>query len=345
MNQKRLIPGPNDFILYTSTDGAVKIGVVVQGETVWITQKHMAELFGVQVPAISKHLRNIFTSGELFKGAVVSKMEITAADGKAYQTNHYNLDAIISVGYRVNSYQATQFRIWATHTLKEFLTKGFVINDVRLKEGGQLFGKDYFDELLERIREIRASERRFYQKITDIYAQCSLDYDPKAPLTQAFYATVQNKLHWAITGKTAAEIVYATADAKKVHMGLTTWKNAPDGKILKLDTAVAKNYLSEGHIKELNRIVSAYLDLAENRAERQITMSMADWINFLDRFLALSDYPILADKGMVSALEAKLKAAQEYDKYRQTQDQTYLSDFDKQIKHLTSGKGNDGPTY
>jgi hypothetical protein len=345
MNQKRLTPGPNDFILYTSTDGAVKIGVVVQGETVWITQKHMADLFGVQVPAISKHLRNIFTSGELFEGAVVSKMEITAADGKVYQTKHYNLDAIISVGYRVNSYQATQFRIWATHTLKEFLTKGFVINDVRLKEGGQLFGKDYFDELLERIREIRASERRFYQKITDIYAQCSLDYDPQAPVTKAFYATVQNKLRWAITGKTAAEIIYKTADANEAHMGLTTWKNAPDGKILKLDTVVAKNYLSEEHIKELNRIVSAYLDLAENRAERQIAMDMADWIDFLDRFLELSDYPILADKGKVSALEAKLKAAQEYDKYRQTQDRSYLSDFDKQIKHLTSGKGNDYPTY
>jgi hypothetical protein len=342
MNEKSLITDPNDFILYTSTDGAVKIGVIIQDETIWLTQQQIADLFGRDRSVITRHIKNIFETAELLEESNVQKMHFAHS---AKPVALYNLDVIISVGYRVNSYQATQFRIWATHTLKEFLTKGFVINDVRLKEGGQLFGKDYFDELLERIREIRASERRFYQKITDIYAQCSLDYDPKAPLTQTFYATVQNKLHWAITGKTAAEIVYATADAKKAHMGLTTWKNAPDGNILKLDTAVAKNYLSEGHIKELNRIVSAYLDLAENRAERQITMSMADWINFLDRFLELSDYPILADKGMVSALEAKLKAAQEYDRYRQIQDQTYLSDFDKQIKHLTSGKGNDDPTY
>ena len=344
MNDNSLTPETKNFILYTAGENEIKIGVIIQGETVWLTQKHMAELFGVQIPAINKHLGNIFTSGELSEEAVVSKMEITAADGKIYQTKHYNLDAIISVGYRVNSYQATQFRIWATKTLKEYLIKGFVVNDERLKQGGQLFGKDYFDELLERIREIRASERRFYQKITDIYAQCSVDYDPKAPVTQEFYATVQNKLRWAITGKTAAEIIYSSADAEKAHMGLTTWKNAPEGKILKLDTAVAKNYLSEEHIRELNCIVSAYLDLAENRAERQITMSMADWVDFLDRFLELSDYPILADKGKVSALEAKLKAAQEYDRYRQIQDQSYLSDFDKQIRHLTSGRGDDEQT-
>lgn len=343
MNENTLIPHENNFILYTSSDGAVKIGVIVQGETVWLTQKQMSELFGVQVPAINKHLSNIFASGELQEDAVISILETTAADGKTYQTKHYNLDAIISVGYRVNSQQATQFRIWATQILREFIVKGFVLDDERLKQGGTVFGKDYFDELLERIREIRASERRFYQKITDIYAQCSIDYDPKAPITQEFYATAQNKLHWAITGKTAAEIIYTTADAAKANMGLTTWKHAPDGKILKSDTQVAKNYLSEQHISELNRIVSAYLDLAENRAQRQIPMTMADWVAFLDRFLDLSDYPILADKGKVSALEAKLKAAQEYDKFRQIQDQTYLSDFDKQIRHLTSGKDRDDP--
>lgn len=343
MSEKNVIPSPTNFILYTDSDGAIKISVVIQGETVWLTQKQMADLFGIQVPAINKHLRNIFASGELQEDAVISILETTAADGKTYKTKHYNLDAIISVGYRVNSQQATQFRIWATQILHEIIIKGFVLDDERLKQGKSFFGKDYFDELLERIREIRASERRFYQKITDIYAQCSVDYNAKAPVTNEFYATVQNKLHWAIAGKTAAEIIYTTADAKKTHMGLTTWKNAPDGKVLKRDIAIAKNYLSEQHIKELNRIVSAYLDLAENRAERQIPMTMADWAAFLDRFLELSDYPILTDKGQVSALEAKLKAAQEYDKYRQIQDQTYLSDFDRQIKHLTSGKDVDDP--
>lgn len=345
MSKESITPNPTNFIFYTAKSGTVRIGVVVRGETVWLTQKQMAELFGVQVPAINRHLSNIFASGELQESSVISIMEITAADGKTYQTNHYNLDAIISVGYRINSQQATQFRIWATQTLKEYVIKGFVLDDERLRQGGQIFGKDYFDELLERIREIRASERRFYQKITDIYAQCSVDYDAKAPVTKEFYATVQNKLHWAITGRTAAEIVYTTADAEKVHMGLTTWKNAPDGKILKSDTAIAKNYLSEQHIKELNRIVSAYLDLAENRAERQIPMTMTDWIAFLDRFLELSDYPILTDKGRVSALEARLKAAQEFDKYRQTQDQNYLSDFDKQVKRLTSEKDKNDPNH
>ncbi len=345
MTDNELVPSSTNFILYTASDGAIKIGVIVQAETVWLTQKQMAKLFDIQVSSISRHLSNIFNSGELLESAVVSKIETTAADGKSYRTNHYNLDAIISVGYRVNSYQATQFRIWATKTLKEYLIKGFVLDDERLKQGDQLFGRDYFDELLERIREIRASERRFYQKITDIYAQCSVDYDSHAQITKGFYATVQNKLHWAIAGKTAAEIIYTTADAEKIHMGLTTWKNAPDGKMLKSDTTIAKNYLSEQHIKELNRIVSAYLDLAENRAERQITMAMSDWVTFLDRFLQLSDYPILSDRGRVSALEAKLKAAQEYDKYRQIQDQTYLSDFDKEIKHLNAGNEEDDSTH
>jgi len=246
---------------------------------------------------------------------------------------YYNLDAIIAVGYRVNSYQATQFRIWATNHLKEFIIKGFLLDDQRLKQGNQRFGKDYFDELLERIREIRASERRFYQKITDIYA-ISVDYDKNAPVTKEFFASVQNKLHWAITGKTAAEIIYACADAKAPYMGLTNWKQAPGGKILKSDISVAKNYLNESHLKELNRIISAYLDLAESRAERRILMKMTDWIQFLHNFLELSNYPILADKGKVSALEAKLKAEREYEVYQTRQDAEYVSDFDREVKRL-----------
>jgi hypothetical protein len=291
------------------------------------------------VPAVSKHLKNIFESGELDEDSVVSILETTAADGKNYKTKYYNLDAIIAVGYRVNSYQATQFRIWATKTLKEFIIKGFVLDDERLKQGKH-FGKDYFDELLERIREIRASERRFYQKITDIYA-LSADYDKNAPITQEFFATVQNKLHWAITGKTAAEIIYDSADAEKMHMGLTSWKEAPEGKILKSDVSVAKNYLSEAHIRELNRIVAAYLDIAENRAERQIVMKMEDWVQFLHSFLALSNYPILKDKGKVSALEAKLKAEQEYETYRKRQDREYVSDFDREIKRIQGAQEGD----
>jgi len=261
----------------------VRVEVVYQAETVWLTQKSLAELFGVKRPAVTKHLNNIVESGELKESAVCSKMEHTAADGKTYFTQFYNLDAIIAVGYRVNSYQATQFRIWATKTLREFIVKGFVLDDERLKQGKQLFGRDYFDELLERIREIRASERRFYQKITDIYA-LSADYDPQSPVTRDFFATVQNKLHWAIHGQTAAELIHSTADAAKVNMGLTTWKHAPHGKILKSDVSVAKNYLDAEHIKELNRIVSAYLDLAENRAERGIVTAMTEWVEFLTDF-------------------------------------------------------------
>ena len=323
----------NHFLLYTAPDGAVRIEVFVKDETVWLTQKALAELFGVQVPGINKHLKNIFESGELVEASVVSILEATAADGKSYQTRYYSLDAIIAVGYRVNSYQATQFRIWATKTLREFIIKGFVIDDERLKRGKQAFGKDYFEELLERIREIRASERRFYQKITDIYA-LSIDYRADAPVTQEFFASVQNKLHWAITGQTAAELIYTAADAAKIHMGLATWTHAPEGKILKSDVTVAKNYLNEAHVQELNRIVSAYLDLAENRALRGTLMRMADWVGFLRSFLELSDYPILQDKGKVSALEAKLKAEGEYEVYRQRQDADYLSDFDKEIKRL-----------
>ena len=324
------------FLLYTAPDGAVKVDVFFKEETVWLTQKALAELFAVKVPAINKHLKNIFESGELGREATISKMEIVRIEGGrkvVREVAFYNLDAIIAVGYRVNSYQATQFRIWATKTLKEFIIKGFVMDDERLKQGKRVFGKDYFDELLERIREIRASERRFYQKITDIYA-LSVDYSGDAPMTKEFFATVQNKLHWAITGQTAAEKIYASADATKIYMGLTTWKHAPTGKILKSDVTVAKNYLNENHVKELNRIVSAYLDLAESRAERGILMKMADWIKFLHDFLELSSHPILQDKGKVSALEAKLKAEEEYEIYRQRQDAEYLSDFDLEIKRI-----------
>jgi hypothetical protein len=321
----------NDFLLYAAPDGAVKVRVLFKDETAWLPQKGLAELFGVRPPAISKHLKNIFESKELDENAVVSILETTASDGKTYETSFYNLDAIIAVGYRVNSYQATQFRIWATKVLREFMIKGFVLDDERLKQGTQVFGKDYFDDLLERIREIRASERRFYQKITDIYA-LSVDYDGNAPLTREFFATVQNKLHWAITGQTAAELIYTSADATKPFMGLSTWKHAPQGKILKSDVTVAKNYLSEAHVKELNRIVSAYLDLAESRAERGILMKMSDWVTFLNGFIELSSYPILEDKGKVSALEAKLKAAGEYETYRQRQDVEYRSDFDRVVE-------------
>lgn len=323
----------SDFLLFTSPKGDVNIEVLLKDETVWLTQQKIGELFGKERSVITKHLNNIFASGELDENSNVQKMHFSHADKPI---KLYNLDVIISVGYRVNSYQATQFRIWATKTLKEYIIKGFVLDDERLKQGVQVFGKDYFNELLERIREIRASERRFYQKITDIYA-LSADYDKNAPMTKEFFATVQNKLHWAITGKTAAEIIYDSADASKIYMGLSTWKHAPDGKIMKSDVTVAKNYLNEAHIAELNQIVSAYLDLAENRAKRQILTKMAEWIEFLHNFLELSNYPILQDKGKVSALKSRLKAEQEFEVYRIQQDKDYFSDFDKEIKRI-SGK-------
>ncbi|HBK40638.1 virulence RhuM family protein [Petrimonas sulfuriphila] len=331
----------NNIILYTTPDGYVNVQVQFEDDTFWLTQKRMAELFGVNVRTINEHLQNIYNSEELDKESTIRKIRIVQREGSrevSRELDFYHLDAIIAVGYRVNSYQATQFRIWATNTLREYITKGFVLNDEMLKNG-RSFGKDYFDELLERIREIRASERRFYQKITDIYATAA-DYDKNAPVTKDFFATVQNKLHWAITGKTAAEIIYTSADATKLYMGLTNWKQAPDGKILKSDVTIAKNYLNEAHIRELNRIVSAYLDLAENRAERGITTNMQDWANFLNLFLELSQYPILQDKGKVSALEAKLKAEQEYETFRKIQDEYYLSDFDKEIKRIKGNKNN-----
>lgn len=317
----------SNFVIFKVDQSKVNIDVTFAHETLWLTQKQLAELFEVNVPAISKHLKNIFDTGELEENLVISKMETTATDGKHYTTNFYNLKAVTAVGYRINSHRATQFRKWATEVLHEYIIKGFSMDDERLKSV-QHFGKDYFDEQLERIREIRASERRFYQKIADIYA-LSADYDKNAETTKEFYASVQNKMHWAICGKTAAEIIYSEADAQKIYMGLKTWKNAPTGKILKSDVTVAKNYLNMEHIEQLNRIVSAYLDLAENRALQGIVMNMKDWVVFLDKFLALSDYPILLDNGKVSALEAKLKAETEYEKYRVVQDREYVSDFDR----------------
>lgn len=330
-------PLHNKLLLYQTADGRVRLDVRVEGETVWLTQKMIAELFAKDVRTINEHIQNVFEEQELVADSVIRNFRITASDGKSYDVQHYNLDVIIAVGYRAKSPQATQFRIWATQVLREFIIKGFAMNDERLKQGKQVFGKDYFEELLERIREIRASERRFYQKITDLYA-LSVDYSKDAPLTRDFFATVQNKLHWAITGQTAAEIIYSTADATKLFMGLSTWKHAPAGKILKSDVTVAKNYLNEQHVKALNRLVSTYCDLAENRAERQIPMKMQDWVRLLHDLLEISNYPILQDNGKVSALEAKLKAEQEYDVYRQSQDAGYVSDFDREVLRLMGQK-------
>lgn len=321
-----------NLIFYTTPQGNTRIDLSYDGETFWITQKKMASLFDIEVNTINYHLQQIFETQELNKYSVVRKIRITAPDNKSYLTQVYNLDAVIAVGYRVNSFKATQFRIWATNIIKEFIIKGFVIDDNRLKQGA-IFGKDHFDELLERIREIRVSKRRLYQKITDIYATAS-DYNVSSPKTKDFYAKVQNKLHWAIAGNTAAEIVYKNANAAKPFMGLKTWKQAPEGKILKTDVTTAKNYLDQKPIKELNQIVSAYLDLAENRAIRQIPTSMNDWAAFLDNFLQLSSYPILADKGKISAERAKIKALEQFELYRIKQDQDYISDFDKEIKKL-----------
>jgi hypothetical protein len=329
-------PQFNDILLYTAPSGAVKIEVIFEGETFWLSQRKMGELFGVEVQTINYHLKEIFKSDELEEVTTIRKIRIVQTEGNrevAREVDFYNLDAIIAVGYRVNSYQATQFRIWATKTLKEFIIKGFVLDDERLKQGRH-FGKDYFDELLERIREIRASERRFYQKITDLYAQCSIDYDPKSETTALFYKTVQNKLEWAITGQTAAEIIASRTGSDKPNMGLSTWKNAPGGKILKSDVSVAKNYLSESELSALNRIVTMYLDYAENQAARQIPMRMQDWIEKLDAFLRFNEYDILQDAGKVSHEVAKALAEKAYEQYRIQQDENYESDFDKEIKKL-----------
>ena len=323
-----------EILFYKTDNGDVKVEIMLYRENLWLTQAKMAELFEVQKAAISKHLKNIFASGELTEDSVVSKMETTAADGKVYTTNYYNLDAIIAVGYRVNSKKATMFRIWANRVLKEFIIKGYVMDDERLKEPENFFGKDYFEEQLERIRDIRSSERRFYQKITDIYSQCSADYDVDSPITKEFFATVQNKLHYAITQHTAAEIIYERANSAKPNMGLTTWKNAPKGKIRKADVVVAKNYLNESEMMSLNEIVTMYLDYAERQARRGNIMYMRDWVSRLDAFLQFNEEEILHDKGRVTAAIAKAFAESEFEKFRVLQDRTYQSDFDRLVASI-----------
>ena len=327
----------SNFILYTSNTGEVSINVFLENETIWLTQKSIGELFSVESHTITYHLKEIYKSQELEKSSTTRKIRAVQKEGSRdvnRNLDFYNLDAIISVGYRVNSKQATQFRIWATKTLKEFIIKGFVLDDERLKQGNQVFGKDYFDELLERIREIRASERRFYQKITDIYAQCSIDYNPKSEITITFYKTVQNKLHWAITGNTASEIIVNRVDADKDNMGLTTWKKSPKGKILKSDISIAKNYLSEKEVSELNRLVELYLNFAELQAERNIPLKMNEWTEILDSFLKINRYEILTNAGKTSHQKALGVSAKEYEKFRIIQDERFLSDFDNAIKKL-----------
>ena len=320
------------FLLYNMPDADGKVQVVIKGETLWCTQKAMAQLFGVGVPAISKHLKNIFDEGELAADSVISKMETTAADGKNYTTTFYSLDAIIAVGYRVSSLKATRFRQWATKILNEYIKKGFVMDDERLKQGTAVFGKDYFRELLERVRSIRASERRIWQQITDIYAECSTDYDKNSPTTKDFYAMIQNRFHFAITGQTAAEIIYSKADHTKGHMGLTTWKNAPDGRVLKSDESIAKNYLKEKEIRQLERAVTGFFDYIEDLIERENTFNMAQFSASVNEFLTFRRYQILPDKGKISAAQAKKKAEEEYDIFNKTQ--RIDSDFDKEVRGL-----------
>lgn len=319
-----------EIILYNTPDGKIKIEVVFQDENVWLTQKKMADLLGTTKQNISTHLKNIFESKELFENSVVKEILTTADDGKQYNTLSYNLDAFISVGYRVNSKEATLFRTWATKILKDFTIKGFVLDDDRLKNG-EHFGKDYFDELLERIRQIRASERRFYQKITDLYAAASIDYDPHAEITQTFFKTVQNKLLFGVTGHTAAEIIYGRVSSKKPHMGLTTWRNEKTD-VSKGDITISKNYLNETEIKKLDRIVNMYLDYAELQAENETLMKMADWVKKLDAFLQFNEMEILKNAGKVSSAVAEALAQKEYGKYTKAQDKKYVSDFDKVVK-------------
>ena len=322
------------FLLYNMPDADGKVQVVIKGETLWCTQKAMAQLFGVGVPAISKHLKNIFEEGELVADSVISKMETTAADGKNYTTTYYSLDAIIAVGYRVSSLKATRFRQWATKILNEYIKKGFAMDDERLKQGNAVFGKDYFRELLERIRSIRTSERRIWQQITDIYAECSTDYDKNSPTTRDFYAMIQNRFHYAITGQTAAEIIYSKADHTKDHMGLTTWKNAPDGRVLKSDVSIAKNYLQEKEIRQLERAVTGFFDYIEDLIERENTFNMSQFSASVNEFLTFRKYQILPDKGKISA--AKKKAEEEYDIFNKTQ--RIDSDFDKEVRGLLDNK-------
>ena len=330
------------FLIYSTPEHDVSVSAVVKDETVWLTQKAMAELFGVEVPAISKHLSNIYAEGELQTEATVSKMEIVQTEGSRNVkriVDFYNLDAIISVGYRVNSRKATNFRIWATAVLKEYMTKGFVMDDERLKQGKTAFAKDYFKELLERVRSIRASERRIWLQITDIFAECSIDYDRDSDVTKEFYAMVQNKFHYAITGKTAAEIIHSSADKGKEHMGLTTWKGAPDGRILKSDVTVAKNYLEEKQIRQLERAVTGYFDYIEDLIERENTFTMKEFAASINEFLAFRRYDILEGKGCISKKQADKKAISEYDEFNKTQ--KIISDFEKQTKRMLGKGGKD----
>ena len=330
------------FLMYRSVDGDVSVNAIIKDETIWLTQKAMAELFGVQVPAISKHLKNIFFEGELDEKLVVSKMEITTQHGamkgrtQSTETKFYNLDAIISVGYRVNSRRATQFRIWATGILKEYIIKGFAMDDERLKQARTIFGKDYFRELLERVRSIRASERRIWQQITDIFAECSIDYDKDSEVTRQFYAMVQNKFHYAITGQTAAEIIHSRADHTKEHMGLIVWKNSPDGRVLKSDVTVAKNYLSETQIRRLESAVSGYFDYIEDLIEREMTFTMEEFAASVNEFLAFRRYDILQGSGRISRNAADAKAIAEYEEFNKTQ--RIESDFDKEVKKMIGTK-------
>jgi len=324
-----------EFLLYTTPNGKVKVEIFLHNENIWLSQKLIASLFDCSVDNVSLHLKNIFESGELQEDAVTEEFSITASDGKKYKTRHYNLDAIISVGYRVNSAQATRFRIWATERLREYIIKGFTIDDDRLKNG-RYFGKDYFRELLERVRSIRSSERRIYQQITDIFAECSIDYDPQSKITKNFYATVQNRFHFAISGRTAAELIHAGADRKKRNMGLSTWKNAPDGRILKSDTTIAKNYLSEEDIKKLERTVSGYFDYIERLIENHTTFTMEALAESVNKFLEFNEYKVLEGKGSISHKQAEQKAHEEYDTFNKTQH--IESDFDRFVERMMKNR-------
>lgn len=336
---KKLISSEkNSFVLYTTPSGDIRLEVFLQDETLWLTQKMMAALFEVDTRTVNEHLKNIFKSAELIENSVIRNIRITAKDGKQYLTKFYNLDAIIAVGYRINSKRATQFRIWATQVLKEYIIKGFALDDKRLKQGEKIFGRDYFRELLERIRSIRASERRIYLQITDIFAECSIDYDPASQTTKDFFATVQNKFHYAITGQTAAEIINAKANNKEPFMGLTTWENSPKGRILPSDVVIAKNYLSEKEIKKLERTISGFFDYIENLIENRRTFTMAEFAQSVSRFLSFNEYNILSGKGKITKVEADQKALNEYQEFNRTQ--PIESDFDREvIKYLKANKG------
>jgi hypothetical protein len=341
--KQQIVPNNSftEFLLYTTPHGKVKVEIFLRDENVWLTQAKIAELFGVDRSVVTKHLQNIYSDGELHKEATCAKVAQVQNEGNrqvARDVEFYNLDAILSVGYRVNSSQATQFRIWATERLKEYIIKGFTMDDERLKDPDGFFGQDYFEEQLARIRNIRSSERRMYQKVTDIYAQCSADYNPNEEITKQFFATVQNKLHFAITGQTAAEIIHARVDSRKQNIGLTVWKNSPKGAIRESDVVIAKNYLQEKELDHLNRIVTMYLDYAEMQAKRGVIMHMKDWVSKLDAFLKFNERNILGDAGKISHEVAEALALGEYEKFRVEQDKNYISDFDREVKKLLESK-------